>query len=587
MTPLSTFDLIKEPLLDLLRDIDSGTIQLIDFQRSWCWDEPRVKKIIASVSLGYPIGAVMLLKQGNSQMKFKYRPVEGMCEPDLLPPMGLLTDGQQRMTSLWMSLLSQQPVLINRGKRYNPEQKYFYLDIKKALNYPQIPRVDAIIGLKANKKLRFLGKPTLDCSSPEKEFELDLFPVSKVFEFIEWRRKYCKYWKYNSQNMKRIEEFELKVIKQFEHYQMGVFILKSSLPQEAVCDIFIDNNQGQKELTVFDLLAASFAAENFDLRSHWKAMERRFQSYKLLRLLKAEDFLQSIALIDSYTQRQEAIKKGCPTDQLPGVSMSRNRILRLTCQQYQSWEKLIAKALEDVAQFLHGQTIFDADDLPYPMHLVVMAPVFVILGEGIRVDSVRTLLLQWFYCGAASGIYSRSRESQAAKDLIEFPTWVQGGETPATVKESHLTAERLQNFTNSQGSTYRAISALLRRDGALDFLSGEQITAALYFSGEIENHHIFPQKWCETHKIDRNRCNSIVNKTPLKLKTNKFLGGKAPSEYLKKLEEEGMSKKRINEILVSHLIEPETLWADDFDAFFESRTHALLNLMKKAMGKSS
>ena len=85
--------------------------------------------------------------------------------------------------------------------------------------------------------------------------------------------------------------------------------------------------------------------------------------------------------------------------------MSRNRILRLTresswrawtatsarggvpmtCQQYQSGEQPIVRALEDVAKFLYGQTIFDADDLPYPLHLVVMAALFVILGEGIRV----------------------------------------------------------------------------------------------------------------------------------------------------------------------------------------------------------
>ncbi len=48
-----------------------------------------------------------------------------------------------------------------------------------------------------------------------------------------------------------------------------------------------------------------------------------------------------------------------------------------------------------------------------------------------------------------------------------------------------------------------------------------------------------------------------------------------------------MSKKRIDQILFSHLIEPYTLWTDDFDAFFEYRTAALLGLMTEAMGKES
>ena len=39
-------------------------------------------------------------------------------------------------------------------------------------------------------------------------------------------------------------------------------------------------------------------------------------------------------------------------------------------------------------------------------------------------------------------------------------------------------------------------------------------------------------------------------------------------------------------ILRSHLIEPATLWNDDFEAFFELRTQALLDLISTVMGKS-
>jgi hypothetical protein len=33
------------------------------------------------------------------------------------------------------------------------------------------------------------------------------------------------------------------------------------------------------------------------------------------------------------------------------------------------------------------------------------------------------------------------------------------------------------------------------------------------------------------------------------------------------------------------LIEPETLWNDDFEGFFAARTQALLDLIGKVMGK--
>lgn len=41
----------------LLKECDRGAIQLPDFQRSWVWDEDRVKSLIASISRAFPVGA--------------------------------------------------------------------------------------------------------------------------------------------------------------------------------------------------------------------------------------------------------------------------------------------------------------------------------------------------------------------------------------------------------------------------------------------------------------------------------------------------------------------------------------------------
>jgi hypothetical protein len=587
MNSISTFDINKEPLLDLLRDIKQGKIQLVDFQRSWCWDEERIERVIASVSLGFPVGAVMLLQQGNPDVKFKPRPVEGTTLNHPPTPAALILDGQQRLTSLFMSLLSDEPVWIDRGKRYSPVQRWYYIDIDKALNYPYTDRRDAIFGLTVDRKLYRPGEAAIDCSTPEKEFESGLFPVSQVFNFAQWRTQYCEYWDYDRQKLALIEQFAATVIKKFEHYQMGLFVLKAELPKEAVCYIFEENNKRQCELTHFDLLTSAFAATEFDLRQDWTQREQRLAAHRALRLLKPTDFLQAIALMVNYQRRTEALNQGGEADRLPAVVCNRQDVLRLDLSGYLRWVEPISQGFEAVARFLHTQAMFDADDVPYPMQLVVMVPLFVILGETLKLDWARQRIEQWFYCGAASGIYSRSRESTAAKDLIEIPQWLNGGEIPATIKEAHLPAERLESLVNSGGATYRAITALLRRDGALDFSSGESITAVRYFQERIENHHIFSQQWCKRQGISRSRYNSIVNKTPLTAKTNNLLGGKAPSAYLAHLEAQGMSRQRIDQILRSHLIEPETLRNDDFEAFFERRTAALLAMIGKAMGKSS
>ena len=44
-------------LHELLGDCHHGVLQLPDFQRSWVWDEDRIKSLIASISRAFPVGA--------------------------------------------------------------------------------------------------------------------------------------------------------------------------------------------------------------------------------------------------------------------------------------------------------------------------------------------------------------------------------------------------------------------------------------------------------------------------------------------------------------------------------------------------
>jgi len=63
-------------LKELLEDCHSGKLQLPDFQRSWVWDEERIKSLIASISRAFPVGALMSLETGGP-VEFKPRTVEG------------------------------------------------------------------------------------------------------------------------------------------------------------------------------------------------------------------------------------------------------------------------------------------------------------------------------------------------------------------------------------------------------------------------------------------------------------------------------------------------------------------------------
>jgi hypothetical protein len=97
--------------------------------------------------------------------------------------------------------------------------------------------------------------------------------------------------------------------------------------------------------------------------------------------------------------------------------------------------------------------------------------------------------------------------------------------------------------------------------------------------------HLFPTAYAKRQAIPSSKYNCIVNLTPLSQLSNKKIGGSAPSQYLQMLVEQGIPRSRLDTILRSHLIEPETLWLDNFDAFLISRTQSLLALVNQAMGK--
>ena len=143
-----------------------------------------------------------------------------------------------------------------------------------------------------------------------------------------------------------------------------------------------------------------------------------------------------------------------------------------------------------------------------------------------------------------------------------------------------------------QSAAYKGINALLMKAGAQDFRSGQKFDHTIFFGENVDIHHIFPKDWCKNQGIKPEVFDSIINKTPLSYRTNRMIGGVAPSEYLAKLEEGGketppIARETLDSYLRSHLISPDFLRSDQFDVFMENRQKSLLSLIEKAMGKSS
>lgn len=582
---ISTFNSTKQPLAGVLDGASEGRIQLPDFQRGWVWDDDRIRDLLASVSRGFPIGTVMMLETGGEGVQFKPRPIEGAKYATAAPD-ELLLDGQQRITSLFQALSSGEPVR-TRDQRGREMERWYYVDIQKALD-PHEDREEAIISVPKDKKiLTNFGKDVaFDLSTPAQEYEELYFPLSQVFDSADWHTEFVEHWDFAKEMFQRWTRFYKEFVKSFEQFQLPVIELKKETPKEAVCLVFEKVNTGGVSLTVFELLTATFAASGFDLRENWLKRKAALDNRHILTGVSSTDFLQAVTLLTSYERRQQAAAGG--DEGTRQVTCKRRDMLRLTAEDYQRWADPVGDAFDWVAKFLHSQHVFDPRFLPYGTQLVPLAALRVVLGNRTDDHDARKKLKQWYWCGVFGELYGSTTETRFARDLVEVTAWIDGGPVPRTVADANFAPDRLLTMRSRQSAAYRGLYTLLLREGARDFRTGEISTLHTYFDENVDIHHLFPKKWCRDRGIAASVYDSIVNKTPLTSRTNRIVGGNAPSEYLSSLQRNhGVNADDLDAHLRSHWIEPEAMRQDDWEAFFRTRSQSLLEAIGKAMNKQS
>lgn len=604
----STFQTNPIDLHELLEDCDRGLLQLPDFQRSWVWDEDRIKSLIASVSQAFPVGALMTLRTGGP-VSFKPRTVEGApAESKQTTPDALLLDGQQRITSLYQVTLRSKVVetLSAKNKKI---KRWFYIDIQKALD-PSVDREEAIVGVPEDRMLRrdFGRDIELDLSTPEREYQSLMYPVCQVFDWDKWQDGFDRQWRGDRQEQmpEVFRDFKRQVLENFKYYRLPVIALDRSTSKEAVCVVFEKVNTKGKALDAFELVTAMYAASGHELRRDWYGDDHtRGRHHRLATTLHAAgadtgiiadvsntDFLHAVSLFYTRDQRRAAEETGKQGKELPAVSGNRQALLNLPLDAYRKYESAVESGFTKAAKFLHTLHIYRIFDLPYQSQVIPLAAILADIGDSWEHEANRAKLVRWYWNGVFGELYGSTIESRIARDFLEVPLWLKGGPEPSTVSETIFRADRLKTMRMRLSAAYKGVNALLMKAGAQDFRSGQKFDHTVFFGENVDIHHIFPQKWCKEQGIPASVYDSIINKTPLSYRTNRLIGGAAPSEYLAKLEKGNdgtppIARERLDDYLRSHLIDPERLHADSFDAFMANRQQQLLKLIETAMGKSA
>ena len=577
-------------LNEMMNDVKTGKLQLPEFQRSWTWDDNRLRGILASLSQGYPMGAIMRLQYGNPDIKFKYRTIKGVGQRDLTPDF-LVLDGQQRLTSIYQSTYSQNPVATKTDKGKEIE-RYYYLSMEKCMDENE-DRYDAVLPVPADRKIKenFDRDVKLDLSDRQKEYEHKMFPVNIVFDsntLMKWQFGYMMYYTGQADALKLLEDFQSEVINTIVSYKLPVITLDKTTPREAVCKVFENVNTGGVPLTVFELVTATYATQEFDLRKDWQDCKKQIRGINdtlrtdLLDGIDETTFLTTVALYTSYIDKQSG-KVGT-------VSCKKKDVLNLSYESYVANRDQVLTGYRIARDFLlKYQYVFRQRDLPYTTQLIPLAAICAFLGKS-KCNEANTIsvLSKWYWCGILGEMYGGANETRYANDIEDVVDEVLGRPNPGrTVNSAFFASTRLLTLQTRLSAAYKGIMALLYKEKCRDFMNDTTIDIVNSMLESPDIHHIFPEAYCVKQGIKRQRYNSIVNKTPILPATNRSIGGNAPSEYTKTILKKvsGLTESELKERIESHCVDYDALVRDDFDSYFVDRAKKLLGLIEKAMGK--
>lgn len=566
----------NEKLVALLDKVQNYELQLPEFQREWVWEDNRIRSLLASLTLGYPIGAIMLLETGGNY-SFKCKSVAGSGNANK-EPNRMILDGQQRITSTFLSMRCKNHVnTVNEQKK--PIRRYYYLDIEKALD-STIDREEAIIAVNENKKIMAdIGRTTvLDLSQEQFEFDKKMIPFNILTvssEINAWRNKYQEYHNFNPDIIKQYQKIDELIIQPLLNYDIPIINILKDTPKEAVCQVFENVNTGGVPLNAFELLTASFAADNYDLKSDWESIRSQLSVYPTLKEFDNMSFMTSIVLLVEYKEGRT-------------LSCKKKDILNLMSSEYIKYKNDLVNGLKIMYDILVDMCIFSSNDIPYGTQLIPLSVVCAIVGNKVYDVTVKNKIKQWYWCGVFGELYSSANETRYVLDVPQLINWLttQNSIVPKTVSDCNFSTMRLIGLQTRNSAAYKGVNALILCNNAKDWISSSQMAVTNYIADRADIHHIFPKDYCETMNYDKKKWDSVINKTPLFFVTNRYIGGVAPSKYIERIiNSRHIDESNLKQYVESHAINYDLLKNDNFNDYIIDRAKQILNLIEFNTGK--
>lgn len=516
----------------LISNIEQGLIKIPQFQRKFVWTLEQTANLLDSIIKGYPIGT-FILWETNERLR-SVRNIGNINLPET--PDGhfvqYVLDGQQRMTSLYVSMKGAK--ISDEGGNITDYSQIF-VDFTAKPDEPIV--ITDISEKKAEDIIRFT----------------DLLTGGYALA-----AKYPKY-------LNKLDEYSTT----FKTYMFSG-IKVTNAPIDIATEIFTRINVGGKPLSVFEIMVAKTfdAKRNFDLSEKYDELIERLEQVDY-ETVSSSTVLQAISV---------CLVKEC----------AKKHILKLDRDSFiGAWDDVISAFESAVDYFRSFYRIPVSQLLPYDA-LLVPFTYFFYKHKDKPLGDMQKYLQDFFWRVVLTSRYSNSLETKLGQDIKRVDL-ILAGSQPTYDEPADVSSEAIKtNGWFATGTAYiKGMLSLFAYQQPKSFIDNSLVTISnswLKQANSKNYHHFFPKAYMAKYHPDVEywRVNHIANITIVDDFLNKRkIKDRAPSAYIKDFEKENPDLKKA---LATHLIGDPSVWGittDDYDTFFDKRVEWICTELKK------
>ncbi|MCC6337770.1 MAG: DUF262 domain-containing protein [Myxococcales bacterium] len=497
------------PIGALLSEIQGKTLALPDLQRPFVWEDTKVRDLLDSIFVGFPVGTLVLWHTADGK---DAKLVGGA--PDSLRANTLIIDGQQRLTSLFAVMRGAEVTERDGSKRtitiaFRPRDGRF--EVASAVTAKDPEFLPNITELWSSTRMKGQIRRELLAALRAQGRQVDDAYEAAVEE--------------NLDRAQAITEYQFPVVR----------IQQSSNTAEAndedVAEIFVRiNNQG-KRLGQADFVLTLLSVFQGDLRDR---IERRAveMSQDAVIELDTQQLLRATCAVGFSRAKMSSIYRFLRgIDPATGDTNVENRQKRIATLRAASEECLDATRWRDfMLRVVRAGLVNQA--LVASNNAIVNGYAFYVLGQRLAVSKpqLEEVISRWLFGTLLSARYSGSSETVFEKDLARIAPLAQGqGEQFVRALDDTLN-ERLTSDFWGQSLVMSLETQRARSPAALGFRAAQIVLGArALFSDQplrnllaplgqgsraaAEAHHLFPKAFLSSCGVtERRRINQFANR---------------------------------------------------------------------------